>query len=290
MRHLRKLSEQSLTSKFNKGSRSLASVINISISRHPFSSFVRRFGPGPTHHVEFTFILPSDANETEHNFVVETAPVNLMPHAVQLFLEQVDHRLWDNSWFYINGPHVLQAGPMLEEDDTIEEDTFAADRAAALKPFIEAELANLNFPEYNAFFPHEKWTLGYTGRPGGPDWYINKQNNTIMHGPGGQFHHDIEESADPCFAKVVEGFDKVEMMFNEATIEEGDDWEYFFWDPIFILKAEVIEKARRITFTSATTASAPSNATDDAPQETHQHHKKHHADFHKFPKIEHEKA
>jgi hypothetical protein len=221
--------------------------------------------------------LPSDDNETEHKFLVETAPIDLMPHAVHLFLEQVDHGLWDNSWFYINGPHVLQAGPMLEEDDTIEEDTFEADRAAALKPFIEAELASLNFPEYSERFPHEKWTLGYTGRPGGPDWYINKQNNTIMHGPGGQYHHDIEEQADPCFAKVIDGFDKVEMMFHEATIEEGDDWEYFFWDPIYIVKAEVLEHRHTIV---TSTSTSTSNNTEQ--------HRMHHVDFHKFPKMEHE--
>jgi hypothetical protein len=175
---------------------------------------------------------------------------------------------------------------MLEEDDTIEEDTFEADRAAALKPFIEAELASLDFPEYSERFPHEKWTLGYTGRPGGPDWYINKQNNTIMHGPGGQYHHQIEEQADPCFAKVIDGFDKIEMMFHEATIEEGDDWEYFFWDPIYIVKAEVMERRHRIV-TSPSISATPNN-TESSTQDSQQH-KHHHIDFHKFPKVEHEK-
>ena len=240
----------------------------------------RRFGPGP-HFVEFTFVLPSDGDEIEHNFIVETAPLELMPHAVQLFLEQVAHKLWDNSWFYINGPHVLQAGPMLEEDDSIEEDTFEADRKKALQPFIDAGLATLAYPEYSDQFRHEKWTLGFTGRPGGPDWYINKQNNTVMHGPGGQYHHDIEEQADPCFAKVIEGFEAVEKIFKEATIEEGDDWEYFFWDPIYILKAKIIEKPHPIV--------EPTYVNNQTAPQHHQE-KHHHVDFHKFPKIEHEKV
>lgn len=239
-----------------------------------------RFGKGH-HYVEFTFVLPSDANETEHHFIVETAPAELMPNAVQLFLEQVAHKLWDNSWFYINGPHVLQAGPMLQEDDSIEEDTFEADRKAALQPFVDAGLDSLAFPEYSHQYPHEKWTLGFTGRPGGPDWYINKQNNTVMHGPGGQYHHDIEEQADPCFAKVIEGFEVVEKIFEEATIEEGDDWEYFFWDPIYIVKASIIDKPHHIVESFPTT-----NTTANRQQHAKSHH---HVDYHKFPKIEHEK-
>jgi hypothetical protein len=242
-----------------------------------FSLF--RFGDGH-HYVEFTFLLPSDANETEHHFIVETAPTELMPNAVQLFLEQVAHKLWDNSWFYINGPHVLQAGPMLQEDDSIEEDTFEADRKAALKPFVDAGLDSLAFPEYSHQYAHEKWTLGFTGRPGGPDWYINKQNNTLMHGPGGQYHHDIKEEADPCFAKVIEGFEIVEKIFDEATIEEGDDWEYFFWDPIYIVKASIIEKPRHIEESFPTT-----NTTANRQKHTKSHH---HVDYHKFPKSKHE--
>lgn len=234
-----------------------------------------RFGNGP-HYVEFTFVLPSDYNETEHHFIVETAPLELMPHAVQLFLEQVAHKLWDNSWFYINGPHVLQAGPMLEEDETIEEDTFEEDRKHALKPFVNAGLDTLAYPEYSDLFRHEKWTLGFTGRPGGPDWYINKQNNTIMHGPGGQYHHDIEEQADPCFARVIEGFEMIEQIYKEATIEEGDDWEYFFWDPVYIVEATIIDKPHHI----------------DASTENSTHHqtKHHHVDYHKFPKVNHGEA
>jgi len=262
---------------------------SLSIRFHCFQRFVElqltscfltlRFGPGH-HYVEFTFVLPSDVNETEHHFIIETAPLELMPHAVQLFLEQVAHKLWDNSWFYINGPHVLQAGPMLEEDENIEEDTFEADRAAALKPFVDADLASLSYPEYSHQYRHEKWTLGFTGRPGGPDWYINKQNNTIMHGPGGQYHHDIEEQADPCFARVVEGFEMVEKIFEEATIEEGDDWEYFFWDPVYIVKAEIVSERHQIRETYGKLQS----------QEHSKTHPKHHVDFHKFPKEVHEQA
>jgi hypothetical protein len=52
-----------------------------------------------------------------------------------------------------------------------------------------------------------RYTVGFAGRPGGPDFYINKVDNSINHGPGGQSHHDLHEEADPCFGKVVGGIE-----------------------------------------------------------------------------------
>ena len=72
------------------------------------------FGPGP-HHVRFSVLLPSDRERKPRHFVVECAPLDLMPHAVHLFLEQVMHGLWNNAWFYLNGPHVIQGGPQADE-------------------------------------------------------------------------------------------------------------------------------------------------------------------------------
>lgn len=70
----------------------------------PFS----RFGEGP-HRVRLTAVLPSDGSKV--SFVLETAPLDLMPHSVHLFLEQVVHGLWDNGWFYVNGVYVFAPWP-----------------------------------------------------------------------------------------------------------------------------------------------------------------------------------
>ena len=61
------------------------------------------------------------------------------------------------------------------------------------------------FQEYHDDYPHKRFTVGFAGRPGGPDFYINKVNNSENHGPGGQSHHDLHEEADPCFATLVGG-------------------------------------------------------------------------------------
>ena len=57
------------------------------------------------------------------------------------------------------------------------------------------------FQEYSPEYPHVQWTVGLAGRPGGPDFYISKVDNSANHGPGGQSHHDLHEEADPCFGK-----------------------------------------------------------------------------------------
>jgi hypothetical protein len=175
-------------------------------------------------------------------FIVEMAPLEHMPHAVHLFLNQVAHNLWNTGWFYINGPHVLQAGPQADEYEM--EHGFAEgedERSSALRPFRAHQLESLAFPEYSDAFPHLPWTLGFTGRPGGPDFYINKVDNTIAHGPGGQDHHDLAESADACFAKVVKGFDTLSAMTNSQTIKDSSEYQYFFEDPIQIVKIAIVE-------------------------------------------------
>jgi hypothetical protein len=58
-------------------------------------------------------------------------------------------------------------------------------------------------------------------RPGGPDFYINLRNNTNRHGPGGQTAYDDPAEADPCFAKVIQGFDTLQRIHG-APVKEGD--------------------------------------------------------------------
>ena len=182
--------------------------------------FALRFGSGP-HQVEFTVATPylgDDASAEQKakqriaTFTVQLAPLNMMPHATHLFLEQVSHGLWDKSVFSVNQPHVLQVGPKNRQI------------------FADYELDKLAFPEYSEHFPHKKWTLGFAGRPGGPSWYINKLDNSEDHGPYGQDHHALHEYADPCFAKVVGGFDSLQHVFDtpeptEIVSVKVIDWQ-----------------------------------------------------------------
>ena len=70
-------------------------------------------------------------------------------------------------------------------------------------------------------FPHKKYTLGYAGRPGGPDFYISTADNTHNHGPGGQGNYDDPSEADPCFASVVLGYESVVERVHQSHVEPG---------------------------------------------------------------------
>ena len=76
------------------------------------------------------------------------------------------------------------------------------------------------FQEYSEKYPHNKYTLGYAGRPGGPDFYISTQDNSKIHGPGGQDSYQDPTEADPCFARIIEGFNIVDRM-HQSPVEEG---------------------------------------------------------------------
>ena len=226
----------------------------------------KRYG-NPPYFCEFTVAIAvqnehdadADYDEIIKTFTIEMAPLEEMPHAVHLFLEQVAHKLWDNGWFYLNGPHVFQAGPQVPDDEEYEAllEKGADERSLALKPFKDLQLDSLAFPEYSDKFPHLPWTLGFTGRPGGPDFYINKVDNVKAHGPGGQTHHDLVEHADPCFAKIVAGMDTIALMTNSPTIRTpGDNHRFFFEEPVQIMKVRIVQNPAKILSLTKKVASA----------------------------------
>lgn len=128
--------------------------------------------------------------DQDHVIVMEMAPLDEVPHAIHLFLEQVRHGLWNNTEFYFNGEHVLQAGPLYNRT---EEELFLDARheeqhqyspedhhktasvhyeRPSMKAFEELDLSTLSFPDSSDDFPHEPFTVSFAARPGGPDFYM----------------------------------------------------------------------------------------------------------------------
>ena len=176
----------------------------------PIFLFLLRFGPGP-HHVEInlefvpTFPKKQDTDTNAGRIVIELAPIEEMPHVVYWFLEQVSRKLYDGCSFHRNAGHVIQAGPATNF-------LTPPDSPPLRQRFQHSGFTSILFQEYSPKLPHEKYTLGYAGRPGGPDFYISTRNNTIAHGPGGQSSYEDPTEADPCFARVIEGIDVVDRM------------------------------------------------------------------------------
>jgi hypothetical protein len=138
------------------------------VQQHSLKKLMERFGPGP-HRVEMILEYHADSNVRHDSggdrIVIELAPEEEMPHTVYWFLEQVDRGLYVGCSFHRNANHVMQVGPV---------PNFATPHNVnRAMDFRQSGFNHVLFQEYSEKFPHYKYTLGYAGRPGGPDFYIS---------------------------------------------------------------------------------------------------------------------
>eukprot|EP00985_Skeletonema_marinoi_P010094 scaffold4765_cov128-Skeletonema_marinoi.AAC.2 len=187
-----------------------------------YQAVLERYGPGP-HRVSMIV----DLDDTQHEVIIELAPINLMPHSVHTFLSQVSEGYWSEGTpaIVMNPGHVLQAcpHPCLE--------TKAMGGSYPGDPYVDmrhAGLDSVSFQEYHLEYPHEKYTIGFHS---GPEFYINLMNNTLDHGPKqtipkealGDDEVDDETALepDPCFGKIISGFEVIDKI-SEEGITRGD--------------------------------------------------------------------
>jgi hypothetical protein len=130
------------------------------------------------------------------NFVVETAPLDLMPTSINLFLDMISAGIWDNTIFlhHEEVEHIIAAAPVDYHTEKMKQNQLS-----------QLGWVGLGFPEYSAQFPHSQYSVAFAGQ--GPTFYVNTMDNEESHSPGMQPHHLLPSDADPCFAKIVDGFD-----------------------------------------------------------------------------------
>ena len=107
-------------------------------------------------------------------------------------MEMVHSKVWDQTILYHQADHVVVGVPVNLNGDRKE--------GEFLKPLM--------FPEYSEEFPHSENTIGFQGNPGGPEFYINTDDNSHYHVPGKQKHDRMDEG-ESCFGKIVHGMDVV---------------------------------------------------------------------------------
>jgi len=137
-------------------------------------------------------------------FIIETAMVMDMPHAIDHFMRMVEKRLWDGLAL-VHEPHskVITATPMTMDDSH----TWAGQR------FTDANLTHMAFNEYSSVYPpphHRKFSVAFSGRPGGPSFYINLEDEV-------DFSHQHEST----FGVVLEGRDvllKLALQMDKKTM------------------------------------------------------------------------
>ena len=189
---------------------------------------INKYGPGQ-HIVEFT--VKAHNGQKEGTFQVELAPLDLLPHAVETFLDMATNKLWDNTVFYHHKSqhHVIAAAPV--NYGTFETKHYHFDALG---------YTGVSFPEYHNGFPHKEYTLGFSGR--GPNFYINTLDNSNHHGPGGQGHHDLPSDADPCFGKIIDGESIIKDMMPGSHSSGDNPVSWHDFDLTQIVKIELLEK------------------------------------------------
>jgi len=123
----------------------------------------------------------------------------MMPHSIYNFMRMVEGAEWDDT-LLIHGDHIIVATMKTNQGELKERTTNS----------------ELLFLEYTNEFPHDDLTVGFVGKLGGPEFYINSQDNSKLHGPGTQPHH-LDGDADPCFARITRGSDIVEQILEGSV-------------------------------------------------------------------------
>lgn len=198
MEHLKKNLEES---------RSKANNLKTQVSTISKQDAVDKYGDGDIR-IKMDLIFPPTvledgtvvADTGPQSIIMEMASLELMPHSVFTFLEMVSEGLLDGCSFIINAMDVLKAAPLPYDGSS------ASQKA---KEFSDAGLESVAFKEYSDSFPHKKYTVGFAA-DGSPSFYINSEDNSDIH------------VGDPCFARIVSGFDTVRRLDEMPT--RNDIW------------------------------------------------------------------
>lgn len=194
----RALGELSLLQQRVKKESEQAQLLKSQVQKMSKDQLETKYGKG-VHRVEIELVFPNSRDirgaHGASKFVVELASSEIMPHSVHTFLEMVSSGLLDGCSFILNALHVLKAAPLPYDG------TSAAEKA---KAFSEAGLESVAFREYNEAYPHKQYTIGFAA-DGSPSFYINTEDNSEIH------------VGDPCFGKIVDGFDAVRRLESSPT-------------------------------------------------------------------------
>eukprot|EP00980_Cylindrotheca_fusiformis_P029298 scaffold22933_cov196-Cylindrotheca_fusiformis.AAC.1 len=158
---------------------------------------LEKYGSGVIR-VELELAFPGDA-EGPNSMVFEMASLEEMPHSVFMFLSMVDAKLFDGCSFILNAMDIIKAAPLPYDGGSA---------ASKVKAFTRAGLESVAFREYSPNYPHTKYTVGFAV-DGSPSFFINTNDNTALH------------EGDPCFAKIVSGFDAVRRLEAAPTRNDG---------------------------------------------------------------------
>jgi cyclophilin family peptidyl-prolyl cis-trans isomerase len=144
-----------------------------------------------------------------------------MPHAIDHFVRMVESKLWDGLTFvHEYDSKVVMATTMTQD----ESHTWAGQR------FTDANITHMAFTETSMSFPplhFRKFSVAFSGRPGGPSFYINMDDEVVS-------SHEHEST----FGVVMEGRDVV-LQFYLKNHQQGQDKKMMSIDSIEMLTPRI---------------------------------------------------
>jgi cyclophilin family peptidyl-prolyl cis-trans isomerase len=209
MQSIHILSKYVLIERFGSGPH----YVELQLAFDPQSELYQQNHPHPHHHQH---------QQDDNKIMLQLAMPDEMPHTVFWFLEQVSRRLYDGTSIHRSATHVLQGGP---HTNFLTPAELLGDDENTLNPlqarFMRSGFDQVPLPgEYYVNWTHQKYTIGYTN--GGPDFYFNMLDNAHIHGPRNNYEEVAAAAvvAEPCFAKVIAGFDLVDAI-HASPIQPG---------------------------------------------------------------------
>lgn len=172
------------------------------IKENSAKAVVESYGGGP-HRVD---VVVKDQAGVSSKFVIQMALLLEMPHAIHHFLQMVELKLWDGLSL-VNGidSEIVTATPV-----SLEGHEWGGKR------FVDANLTQMAFTEFSETFPppnHHKYSVAFSGRPGGPEFYVNLEENPQSHD-----HESV-------FGMVSEGREVIDKFFSQKVKQKGNRFD-----------------------------------------------------------------
>lgn len=184
----------SLQNRLNMEGKHADSLKNL-VRERSKEALIAKYGDGP-YYVELELVFPeTEGIRGPTRLLLQLASPELMPHSIHTFLEMVTNELLDGCSFILNALHVLKAAPLPYDGSSA---------AAKAQAFSIHGLESVSYREYSEEYPHRQYTVGFAA-DGSPSFYINTEDNSEIH------------VGDPCFGRVIEGFDTVHRLENSPT-------------------------------------------------------------------------
>ena len=166
--------------------------LEANIQKNSRFSITQDYGKGPFK-VELVVRSKLHMRIVRQTIVFELAPLSAMPHSIHHFARMLTKRLWEGMAFMPKQGRI-QASPI--DMETLDNMDWK---------FENAKLKSLSFAEHSPDYKCGSYSVGFSGNPGGPDFYMNG----LLDSSSSKQEHDS------CFGKIIEGKNVIDSIIEK---------------------------------------------------------------------------